>query len=301
VTRWGRALAAGSLALCLLGAAPAAVADDGAYAASVDRALQLLRDPAPGGEAEAAHRAADALAGEVGDDQREIVADLRAEPPRVADARARLTALSVAAHAPAFTPEPARADRAIHDILAQQRYAALRQGPSLGDRIGAWLLGQLARLLDLVGGNGDILPALELAGALLLLVAGFVLARATFGGPRREARLRRVSGDGSAARDRFAEADRLAAAGDLAAAVRELAGGVAAALGDERDWEFSPLTVREIFGRAPRPEALRPLLHVFEEAVYGGRPPDAAAYASASAAAAPFRRPAGAGPRERAA
>jgi hypothetical protein len=66
---------------------------------------------------------------------------------------------------------------------------------------------------------------------------------------------------------------------------------VAAALGEERDWDRSPLTVREIFARAREPGALRPLLSVFEAAVYGARPPDAEAYALAAEAAAPFRRP----------
>ena len=92
------------------------------------------------------------------------------------------------------------------------------------------------------------------------------------------------------ARDRFGEADRLAAAGELTAAVRSLAGAVAAALGDDRDWELSPLTVREIFAQAPDPKGLRPLLSVFEAAVYGALPPDLEDYSRAAAAAAPFRR-----------
>lgn len=290
--RPSRLLAAAALALWLL-AAPAMAADDGgAYAAAVDRALQILRDPAPGGEAEAARRAADTLDGGVGEGQPEIMADLRSEPPRLGDARARLAELSAAAHAPVFTPEPAKAQRAVADILAQPRYQALRQGPSLLDQARDWLLRRLAELLLPVMGSDRVPPLVVVLAVIVLAVAGVVLGRALRGrGVRREARLRPGGAGGPARRDRFAEADRLAAAGDLTGAIRELAGGVAAALGDERDWDVSPLTVREIFARAPDPTAVRPLLLAFEEAVYGGRPPEPQAYTSARLAAAPFRPP----------
>jgi len=81
----------------------------------------------------------------------------------------------------------------------------------------------------------------------------------------------------------------MAAAGDYAGAIRQLAGGVAGALGDGRAWEASPLTVRELFSKASEPASLRPLLLAFEAAVYGGRPPDAETYRSAETAAGPFR------------
>ena len=92
--------------------------------------------------------------------------------------------------------------------------------------------------------------------------------------------------------DYFAEADRLAAKGDHVGAIRALCAGVAATLAGERTWEGSPLTVREIFQRAPDPARLRPLLKPFEAAIYGGRDVDAATYAQAAQVAAPFRRPA---------
>ena len=66
---------------------------------------------------------------------------------------------------------------------------------------------------------------------------------------------------------------------------------MAATLAGERTWEGSPLTVREIFQRAPDPSRLRPLLMPFEAAVYGGREVDAAAYDRAAQVAAPFRQP----------
>jgi hypothetical protein len=110
----------------------------------------------------------------------------------------------------------------------------------------------------------------------------------------REARARADAGAAAVARDRFGEADRQAAAGDLSRAIRSLAGAVAAALGEDRDWEISPLTVRELFTKAPDPPSLGALLQAFESDAYGSRPPGREAYRLAEAAAAPFRRPAGA-------
>ena len=74
------------------------------------------------------------------------------------------------------------------------------------------------------------------------------------------------------------------------AAIRALCAGVAATLAGERTWEGSPLTVREIFMRAPDFSTLRGLLLPFEAAVYGGRDVDAATYERAAAVAAPFRQ-----------
>jgi hypothetical protein len=260
------------------------------YADSVDRALQTLRLGAAE-DPQVARQAASELEAGTGDSQREILEELRASPPKVADARARLTALSGAARSPAFTPAPSRATSALHDILSQPRYAALNGGPSLADRLGYLVLSVLVWLLELGGGRAFsvVFWAVLATGAICLAVMLFFLLRAISRGPRREARQAAAALE-EAARDRFAEADRLATAGDLTGAVRSLAGAVAAALGDDRDWERSPLTVREIFARARQPSALRPLLLVFEAAVYGARPPAREDYQRAAAAAAPFRR-----------
>ena len=91
--------------------------------------------------------------------------------------------------------------------------------------------------------------------------------------------------------DYFAEADRLAAKGDRVGAIRALCAGVAATLAGERTWEGSPLTVREIFQRAPDPSRLGPLLGPFEAAIYGGREVDKATYERALQVAAAFRPP----------
>ena len=62
-------------------------------------------------------------------------------------------------------------------------------------------------------------------------------------------------------------------------------------LAGERTWEGSPLTVREIFRRAPDPASLNPLLRPFEAAVYGGRDVDDKTYEQAAVVAARFRMP----------
>ena len=89
----GRRLAA-ALALAALAALaglagsparPVRAADAGAYADSVDQALQILRD-APATDRGAAGRAAAVLEAGTGQSQSEILADLRQDPPNVADA-----------------------------------------------------------------------------------------------------------------------------------------------------------------------------------------------------------------------
>ena len=290
-----RAVAGASLILALVAVGSMAAghsaraADSGGYADSVDRALQILR-AAPAEDRSAARRAADMLEAGTGQSQPEILSDLRREPPSVADARDRLSALAVAVRSPAFAPEPGRSQRAVHDILAEPRYAALRQGPSLGDRIKAALLRLLVWLLSQMGGAvaGGLLRLLAAAGAAVLAVAVLVVARSARWAGRPEARLSPEVGPGRRV-DRFSEADRLAAAGDTRGAIRELAGGVAAALGDDLAWEASPLTVRELFSKASSPALLRPLLVAFEAAAYGGRLPDSETYRQAEAAVAPFR------------
>jgi hypothetical protein len=260
------------------------------YADSVDRALQTLR-VGPADDPQVARQAASELEAGTGASQPEILDELRAGPPMVGEARARLTALSAAARSPAFTPEPRRAGAALRDILAQPRYAGLSAGPSWTDRLGYLVLTLLVWLLERGGGGAlsTLFWATLGAGAICLVVMLFFVLRAIRRGPGREARQTGTRLE-QAARDRFAEADRLAAAGDLTGAVRSLAGAVAAALGDDRDWERSPLTVREIFALAPEPGTLRPLLLVFEAAIYGAVPPAPEDYHRAATAAAPFRR-----------
>jgi len=218
--------------------------------------------------------------------------DLRRVPPDLVDADHRLTSLEQALTAPADTPDPARAASELHRILSLPRYNSLRASPSLLDRIVNWLLQRLAELLASIGiGSGsNALVILLLAAAVAAIIVIAVLVARDLAVRRRQ----RAQADATSARaiaaDRFAEADRLAAAGDHLGALRALAGGVAASLGGEAAWELSPLTVRELFRRAQRPEALSPLLLPFEAAVYGHRLPDATSYGRAAEAAAPYRQ-----------
>jgi hypothetical protein len=290
---WRRALLSlGVLALTLAVAGGDGVraADARGYADSVDSALQILRN-ARADDNDAALRAADVLEAGTGQTQREILLDLRRSPPDVADARERLAALSVADRSPAFVPEPGRARQAVRDILAQPRYASLGQGPSLTDRIRDALLLALVWIAQRIGAvlSGGAGIAVIAAATIGLALIAVVVARSVRWRGRSEARPARGTAAGRRGEDRFDRADRLAAAGDLEGAVRALAGAVAVALGGDRAWEASPLTVRELYARSADPAGLRPLLLAFEAAVYGRRQPDPETYRRAEAAAAPFR------------
>ena len=287
-----RAVALALAALAVgLGATSATADELGAYRDAVRQAHAIVVEGQRTHDPAAGQTAARVLAGPVGDTQPEIVADLQRQPPDLADAGARLAGLEGALGSPADTADPAGAGRELHRILAMPRYNAMRASPSPLDEAVAWLLQRLYEFLQALGFGGGgraVLAILVIAAALaIIVVAGLVI---------RDMRGRRRSLTGSArsaremAADRFAEADRRAAAGDYVGALRALAGGVSSALGGAGAWEASPLTVREIFRRADRPEALRPLLLPFEAAVYGHRSPDARVYAGAAEAAAPYRQ-----------
>ena len=271
----------------------ASAADDlAAYRDAVQRAHALVIQGERQHDPSAGRAAAQALAGAVADTQPEIMADLRRQPPNLADANRRLTALESALGAPADTPDAARAAEELHRILALPRYNPMRASPSLLDQVLAWLLQRLFDFLAGLGlgrGSQAVIKGLLLACAAAVIVIGALVLR-----DAQIRRRQRVAAAAQSARavaaDRFAQADRLAAAGDYIGALRALAGGVSAALGGEGAWEVSPLTVRELFSGAAHPDTLRPLLLPFEAAVYGHRPLDAAAYRRAADAAAPYRR-----------
>jgi hypothetical protein len=287
-----RTLAAAALAaVALVLAAPVALADS-SYADSVARAYTLV-EQARDGSPTAARQALAELRSGTGDSQPEVIADLSHDPPDLDDAAARLRALSTALEAPADTADPATAHARLTSILAQSRYGALRAGQNPLDRLLNWIVDQLARLL--AGATLPRIPYLEqgllLLGVLLVAgVAGWLLLSLR-GRALGDSVSPRLGDGGRPFVDHFAEADRLAAAGDHTLAVRELAAGVAARLGGDAAWDLSPLTVRELFARAASPQQLRPLLHAFERAAYAGLPADKRAYEDAAAAAAPFRGP----------
>jgi hypothetical protein len=266
------------------------------YRQAVDGAYQLVRNAAAGDTA-SAHKAVAALQSGTGLTQPEIIDDLQREPPDLVDARARLLSLLAALDQPANTSDPELAQHRLHDVLAMPRYDALRRPPSLLDRFVQWVRDRINQLLRLLfgAGAGQQAPTwiLYLAGVLVLLAVAVIVFRGARGRFAEGVIAGQPNGPRAPA-DYFAEADRLAARGDRVGAVRSLCAGVAGTLSGERTWEGSPLTVREIFERAPDPARLSPLLIPFEAAVYGGRDVDAATYERAARVAAPFRQPASA-------
>jgi len=245
------------------------------------------------GDTAAAQVALGTLEAGTGHTQPEIIADLEAHPPDFVDAQRRLRALLDALDSPATTGDPALAQQKLHDVLSMKRYDALHQPPSLVDRITQWISDRIRDFLRLLFGPrgvGSVVPdwlfyliGVAIIGAVAIVV--FLSARGRFSAT---AEAGRTHGPQAPA-DYFEAADRMARAGDRVGAIRALCAGVAATLAGERTWEGSPLTVREIFQRAPDPGRLRPLLGPFEAAVYGGRDVDPETYARAEAAAAPFR------------
>lgn len=264
------------------------------YRQAVADAYEIISQAAPG-DVQAAHRAAATLQSGTGSSQPEILAALAKQPPDFKTAAARLQALLDALDHPAATGDPAAAQSKLHQVLAMHQYDALHRPPSALDRLGQWINDRVKEILRfLFGGNsiGGVVPTWVVYGIGILVIAlvGFVVFRSTRGRFGGEFAGLAASGPRAPA-DFFADADRLASKGDRVAALRALCAGVAATLAGERTWEGSPLTVREIFQRAPDPAALRPLLLPFEAAVYGGQDVDAVTYERAAAVAARFRLP----------
>jgi hypothetical protein len=263
------------------------------YRQAVEDTYNLVRSAAADDTAAASH-ALTVLEAGTGMTQPEIIADLKRRPPSFEDAKLRLSALMNAIDQPANTSDPATAQQRLHDVLAMHRYDALHRPPSVLDRFLQWARDRLDQILRLLFGGGGSSAAgwfFYLVGAVVLAAVAVIVFRSVRGRYSESLVSHQPAGPRAPA-DYFAEADRLAAKGDRVGAIRNLCAGVAATLAGERTWEGSPLTVREIFQRAPDPARLRPLLMPFEAAIYGGREVDAATYARAAQVAAPFRQPA---------
>jgi hypothetical protein len=288
------ALAASLVAFAIVTARPASAdpPPPPTYRQAVEDAYNLVRSAAPNDTA-SARRALSALEAGTGTTQLEILSDLQRLPPDFEDAKARLLTLRAALDRPANTTDPQVAQQRLHDVLAMHRYDALHRPPSLLDRFVQWVQDRFGQLLKLLFGSGSQAPAWFFygVGAVVLAAVAAIVFRSARGRFTEGLLANQPMGPRAPA-DYFAEADRLAARGDRVGAIRNLCAGVAATLAGERTWEGSPLTVREIFQRAPEPARLRPLLVPFEAAVYGGRGVDPAAYEHALQVAAPFRQPA---------
>ncbi len=281
-----------TLVLATPATAAAAAPAQSNYKQAVEAAYNLVVG-AHGNDTSTARQAVSVLAAGTGTTQPEIIAALERNPPGFAEAADRLRALLDALDHPAAAPNPTQAQQQLHSVLSMHRYDALHRPPSFLDRFFQWVTDRVTELLRwLFGGRGGGLPVPGWVFYALGVAGMAVVALVVFRGTRGRFTDRIIAGGPEGPRapaDYFAEADRFAAAGDRVRAVRALCAGVAATLAGERTWEGSPLTVREIFLRAPDPSRLRPLLVPFEAAVYGGRDVDVATYDRALQVAAPFR------------
>jgi hypothetical protein len=290
-------LAIGALALGLALVSPAQARADNtdpvAFKEAVQNTLTLIGGALPDDTA-AAQRALKVLEAGTGLTQREVIADLQASPPDFADATDRLLALLDALNRPADTANPAQAQQRLKGVMAMHRYDALHQPQTWLDRLRQWFSDRINDLLNIFRRETGSLPLPSwiyyLFGGIVVAILAVLIFSSTRGRLKEGSAAGSLSGPRAPA-DYFAEADRLAAAGDRVGAIRALCAGVAATLAGERTWEGSPLTVREIFQHAPDPASLRPLLAPFEAAVYGGRDVDGATYARAVEVAAVFRQP----------
>ena len=273
-----------------------AIADASTYRQAVQDTITIVTSAQPSDVA-AAQNALAVLEAGTGHSQPEIISDLQLRPPDFKDAANRLNRLRDALAAPVGTADPAQAQQQLHQVLSMQRYNPLHQPPGPLDRLGQWIQDRIRDFLNfLFGGTGNGAPAVPyvyfyILGAIAVAVAAVVIFRSSRGRLAEGAAAGASFGPRAPA-DFFAEADRLAAAGDRVGAIRALCAGVAGTIAGEHTWAGSPLTVREIFSRTNDSARLRPLLLPFEAAVYGGRDVDAATYARAELAAAPFRKPA---------
>jgi hypothetical protein len=263
------------------------------YRQAVQDALALARGASPN-DTNAAQQAVGVLEAGTGQTQPEIVGALELKPPDFPDAINRLQALLDALDHSADTTDPAQAQQRLHDVLSMHRYDALHRPATWLERLSQWVNDRISDLLNLFGRATGASPLLNylfyILGTIAVVVVAVLIFSSTRGRFADGAVAARPAGPRAPA-DYFAEADRLAAAGDRVRAIRALCAGVAATLAGERTWEGSPLTVREIFQNAPDPANLHPLLAPFEAAVYGGRDVDEATYERAVQVAAPFRQP----------
>ena len=221
-----------------------ATADDttpAAYRQAVEATLALVRGAQPN-DTDVALKAVNTLK-LAGVTQPEILADLQQTPPEFEDAARRLQALLNALTVPADTTDPAQAKLRLDEVLAMPRYDALHRPPSLLDRLRQWVSDRISQLLNAMrhGAGPSSVPdyVLYAIGAIVVAVVAILIFRATRGRFSEGARSARSAGPRAPA-DYFAEADRLAAAGDRVGAIRALCAGVAATLAGERTWEGSP-------------------------------------------------------------
>ena len=282
-----------ALVLTLAAVVPASASQADDYTNAIHRALTLIQF-AERGDTPSIGQALQVLATAPGPSQPEILRDLGLDPPNLSDADQRLQALYTALQARVDTPDPERARQQLNDVLSMPRYVGLASGPSIVERIvdtATTALGRFFRWLGL-GSLHLGIPLWVWLALAALFILGIIIwpIRGTLGRGGREAVPRPAPSAVRPSVDFFAEADRMAAAGDFLGAIQALTGGVTVKISGERAWDRSPFTVRELFARTEHPEQLRPLLRSFEEASYGQRAPDRPMYAQAVEAAQRYRQ-----------
>ena len=281
------------LVLTLATGVPASASQADDYTNAIHRALTLVQF-AERGDTPSIGQALQVLATAPGPSQPEILHDLGLEPPNLTDADQRLQALYTALQARVDTPDPDRAHQQLNNVLSMPRYVGLASGPSIVERILDTVTTALGRFLRWLGvGNLHLgIPLWVWLALAALFILGIIVwpIRATIGRGGREAVPRHAPSAVLPSMDFFAEADRMAAAGDFMGAIQALTGGVTVKISGERAWDRSPFTVRELFQRTEHPELLRPLLRSFEAASYGHRAPDRPMYTQAVEAAQRYRQ-----------
>jgi hypothetical protein len=231
------------------------------------RALSILRSRAPG--------------------EIEAIDSLTVSPPAMPVVRARLDNSLAGFAMSADDPNPGASRARLGSILAEPRYHP-GEGPlaffsNLVNRV-------IAAVANALFSPG---PVQLLLLAVLVLMVGLALVFLVPGLRQPLTRARGLSGGLGASSPEvpayFLAAERLAAEGEFAAAVRALAAGTMERVSGERSFTASPLTVREAFWRSGAGQTLRPLLRAFESSYYGHHEVTRGDYEAAAAAAAAHR------------
>jgi hypothetical protein len=286
-----------AVAIAVAALLPARVAADSQtvlYRQAIADALAIVQS-AHSGDVSAAKHAIQVLVDGTANSQPEVLADLRETPPNFSDATKRLRAVLDAIDNPASTSDPSQAQQRLKQIMAMHRYDDLHRQPSFFERLSQWIQDRIRDFFTAMAsgiGPGGVVPTwvVYAIGLAVMAAVAIVVFRSARGRLSGEFAASGMAGPQAPA-DYFAQADALSAEGDRVGAIRALCAAVAATLAGERTWEGSPLTVREIFRRAPDPASLNPLLWPFEAAVYGGREVDEETYRRAAAVAVRFRAP----------
>jgi hypothetical protein len=233
-----------------------------------------------------------------------VLDDLDRNPADIGDARARLEALVAAYRLPpnAVAEDPRAAQQTLHDVYAQDKYAALGHHAPSGNffsDVGTRLLDALSWIVSHTLGTLGLVPTLILALLAVAAIVAFVLLRLRGAGTRaargavEEPRVRGADAD-----DEWRLAEAAAERGEHREAVRHafrsalLAVAARGRLQVDAAWTTSELLARAR-GDADLVAALAPAAASFDVAWYSGRPVTRADWEVARERCATVRRLAG--------